>query len=110
LSRFSVSSAGASGRAIIDVEETTRIMLGAAVACAEKHGAERLITVSPLGIERLLSRMGVHAHRAGQPRLVDGKPVFACWIEIDAQTRQALSTSDTAEPLSADHRALASEI
>ena len=52
-----------------------------------------MITVSPLGIERLLYRMGVHAHRAGPPILVDGKPVFACWIEIDEQTCRALGLS-----------------
>ncbi|MCX4166320.1 MULTISPECIES: acyl-homoserine-lactone synthase [Paraburkholderia] len=99
LSRFAVSPAGTFNRAIIDVEETTRIMLTAAVACAAEHGAERLITVSPLGIERLLSRMGVHAHRAGQPQRVDGKLVFACWIEIDAQTKNALTKFDIHECL-----------
>jgi N-acyl-L-homoserine lactone synthetase len=57
---------------------------------AAKQGAARLITVSPLGVERLLHRMGVHAHRAGPPVFVNGKPIFACWIEIDEQTTKAL--------------------
>jgi N-acyl-L-homoserine lactone synthetase len=52
-----------------------------------------LITVSPLGIERLLHRMGVNAHRAGPPMLVDGKPIFACWIEVDQQTLTALDVA-----------------
>ncbi|CAB3774994.1 acyl-homoserine-lactone synthase [Paraburkholderia humisilvae] len=90
LSRFSVSRVGESDRAIIDVEKATRTMLAAAVVAAEEQGAERLITVSPLGIERLLSRMGVHAHRAGQPQRVFGRPIFACWIEIDEQTKRSL--------------------
>jgi acyl homoserine lactone synthase len=64
--------------------------LAASIKIAAEHGARRLITVSPLGIERLLNRMGVHAHRAGPPVLVDGKPIFACWIELDTQTMTAL--------------------
>jgi|GEM_PF-281279 acyl homoserine lactone synthase len=56
--------------------------LHAAIAIATKYGAERLITVSPLGIERLLRNTGVHAHRAGPPTIIGGHPIFACWIEI----------------------------
>lgn len=52
-----------------------------AVACAARHGAKRLITVSPIGVERLLRRAGFHARRAGPPMIVDGHPLFACWIE-----------------------------
>lgn len=52
-----------------------------AVACAARHGAKRLITVSPIGVERLLRRAGFHARRAGPPMIVGGHPLFACWIE-----------------------------
>ncbi|MDQ2822266.1 MAG: GNAT family N-acetyltransferase, partial [Pseudomonadota bacterium] len=38
-------------------------LLRQAMACAAEHGARRLITVSPIGIERLLRHTGVHAHR-----------------------------------------------
>lgn len=58
-------------------------LLKEAIACAASHGARRLITVSPLGIERLLKKAGFHAHRAGPPMIIDGHPVFACWIEIE---------------------------
>lgn len=58
-------------------------LLRQAIACAAKHGARRLITVSPIGIERLLRHTGVHAHRAGPPMIVDGHPIFACWIDVD---------------------------
>jgi len=101
LSRFSVNRLTSSHRAIIDVEESTRVMLAASIACAMEHGAERLITVSPLGIERLLLRMGVNAHRAGPPQRVDGKPIFACWIEIDQQTKDALHMSAASQELMA---------
>jgi len=57
-------------------------LLQAAIDCAAKNGAKRLITVSPLGIERLLRKAGFKAHRAGPPTMVDGHPIFACWIEV----------------------------
>jgi len=57
-------------------------LLNAAIAYAAARGAKRLITVSPLGVERLLHRLGHHAHRAGPPMIIDGHPIFACWIEI----------------------------
>ena len=58
-------------------------LLRQAMACAAAHGAKRLITVSPIGIERLLRHTGVHAHRAGPPMIIGGHPIFACWIEVD---------------------------
>lgn len=57
-------------------------LLQESIACAAAHGAKRLITVSPIGIERLLRRAGFHAHRAGPPMIIDGHPIFACWIEV----------------------------
>lgn len=88
LSRF--AAAAVDGNVSVDAATNTRNLLAAAVKSAMRQGAKRLITVSPLGIERLLHRMGVHAHRAGPPVLADGKPIFACWIEIDEQTANAL--------------------
>lgn len=88
LSRFAAADLKAGGaQHAID----SRDLLAAVVSVARQRGAERLITVSPLGVERLLHRMGVHSHRAGPPIFVDGKPIIACWIEIDAQTCQALN-------------------
>jgi len=64
--------------------EITLSLLRHAAAYAAKHGAKRIITVSPLGVERLLRRTGFRSHRAGPPMIVDGHPIFACWIEIDS--------------------------
>lgn len=62
-------------------------LLQESITCAVAHGAKRLITVSPIGIERLLHRIlrksGYRAHRAGPPMVIDGHPIFACWIELD---------------------------
>lgn len=65
--------------------EVSAALLREAIRCAAVHGAKRLITVSPLGVERLLRRAGFTAHRAGPPKVVDGYPLFACYIEIGAQ-------------------------
>lgn len=92
LSRFAAASIDPDST--VDAASNTRNLLAAAVKCAAEQGAKRLITVSPLGIERLLHRMGVHAHRAGPPMRADGKPIFACWIEIDEQTIDALGIAD----------------
>lgn len=92
LSRFAAASTDCN--APVDAAANTRRVLAAAVKIAMEQGAKRLITVSPLGIERLLHRMGVHAHRAGPPMRADGKPIFACWIEIDEQTIDALGIAD----------------
>lgn len=62
-------------------------LLDNALAVARANGAERLITVSPLGIERLLRREGFRAHRAAPPLIIDGHPIFACWIEVDTSGR-----------------------
>lgn len=60
-------------------------LLREVLAVAAEHGVQRLITVSPLGIERLLRRAGFLAHRAAPPLIVDGHPIFACWIEVPGQ-------------------------
>ena len=57
-------------------------LLEKAIEIAAEQGAQRLITVSPLGIERLLRREGFRAHRAAPPQIIDGHPIFACWIDV----------------------------
>jgi N-acyl-L-homoserine lactone synthetase len=59
----------------------TRRLLHEAIAHARRRGAKRLITVSPLGVERLLRKIDVRARRAASPTTVDGYPVLACWID-----------------------------
>jgi N-acyl-L-homoserine lactone synthetase len=88
LSRFAAASLAQSSSA--EAAANTRRLLAAAVQAAWINGAKRLITVSPMGIERLLQRMGVNSRRAGPPSLADGKRIFGCWIEIDEQTLCAL--------------------
>ena len=68
--------------------EVTIALFHSAMNVAEANGAERIITVSPLGVERLLRRKGIQAHRAAPPMIVDGHPIFACWIDIASSDRQ----------------------
>jgi acyl homoserine lactone synthase len=56
-------------------------LLKAALHAAARQRAKRVITVSPLGVERLLRKAGFRARRAGPPMLAHGQPVFACWID-----------------------------
>lgn len=60
----------------------TLSLLREVLALAAANGVHRLITVSPLGVERLLRRTGVIAHRAAPPVVINGHPIFACWIEV----------------------------
>ena len=62
----------------------TAALMRGAMSCAASLGAERLLTVSPVGIERLIRRLGITAHRAGPPMVIGGHAIFACWIEIRA--------------------------
>jgi N-acyl-L-homoserine lactone synthetase len=70
--------------------ERFRRLLQAVVQAALEKGARRLITFSYVGVERIARRFGLHVHRAGALHVIDGKPVLAFWIELDAQTLQAL--------------------
>ena len=86
LSRFACTDPGGRGSftTLTDfpASDTARLMREV-MQCARRHGARRLITVTWLGIERLLRRLGIPARRAGAPVVRDGQPIFACWIELD---------------------------
>ena len=58
-------------------------MLSVAMRTVAKEGARRLISASPLGIERILRRAGLSAHRAAPPVRVDGHLLFACLVDVD---------------------------
>ena len=92
LSRFSTMPP--SGSVAVSREEARHrfcMLFATVVQIATAHGAVRLVTVTALGVERILRSIGIHAHRAGPPRNVDGKPTVAMWIELDDQTHAALN-------------------
>lgn len=59
-------------------------LLRKSIEVARCHGARQLITVSPLGIERLLRRAGFKAHRAGPPMMSGRHAIFANVIDCYA--------------------------
>lgn len=91
LSRFSTMPVDRSPALSREEQRIRFCTLFAAMAeVAMAHGAARLITVTALGVERILRSVGIHAHRVGPPRLVDGKPTLAMWVELDEQTCRSL--------------------
>ncbi|MBC7750653.1 MAG: GNAT family N-acetyltransferase [Candidatus Saccharibacteria bacterium] len=87
LSRFAaVDLANENSAAVGQFSSSVAVsLLQAAIDCAAAQGAKRIITVSPIGVERLLRKAGFNAHRAGPPMIIDGYPLFACWIEITTE-------------------------
>lgn len=63
--------------------KSTLQLLDKVIEYAKQHGAKRLISVSPIGVERLLRNTKYHTHRAGPPMVIDGHPLIACWIYLD---------------------------
>lgn len=70
-------------------------VLRAAVQCALEHGVSRLIAVSAVAMERILSRLGVNASRASPTMQLHGHNVFAFWIDLDDMTKNALGISSS---------------
>lgn len=65
-------------------------VLRAAVQCAVENGVSRLVAVSAVAMERILSRLGVNATRASPTMELHGHKVFAFWIDLDDRTKCAL--------------------
>lgn len=91
LSRFAAMDCGAPQSLAQPMElKVAEQILSGALDYARRRGVQRFITVSPLGVERLLRRVGVHAHRAGPPVRYGSHALFACWIEVDHQSIEAM--------------------
>jgi len=63
-------------------KSTAAILMHAAMTCAAEYGARRLVTVTAIGMVRLIRILGIHSHRMGPPRIVNGEPIYGCWIEL----------------------------
>ena len=62
------------------------VLLRATPMCAAELGASELVSVSPVGIERLLQRAGLRL-RAASPVAIDGRQLFACRIDTGQYQR-----------------------
>jgi len=71
-----------------------RDVMAAAIACAYRGGAKRLIAVTSKGIERILTRLGLNWHPIGPAINVEGHSIFAFFVELDEKTLTALDLCD----------------
>lgn len=90
LSRYTTEPVDNGADSAAAAQERFRSLLRAVVETALQRGAERLITFSYVGVERIARRFGLHVHRAGAIHMIDGRATLAFWIEMDAQTLTAL--------------------
>jgi acyl homoserine lactone synthase len=84
LSRFAAMDFNKKSDTVMDqVSSSIAVkLLQACIACAARLGAKRLVTVSPIGMERWLRRGGFLTQRMAAPMTVDGHALFACLIEV----------------------------
>jgi acyl homoserine lactone synthase len=84
LSRFAVCNLNASMSAKSYVNKhNVYNLLRKSIECAAYHGALRIITVSPVGVEKMLNRLNFLSQRAGPPMNIGGQHIFACWIDVE---------------------------
>ncbi|KPU88928.1 hypothetical protein APR50_21515 [Variovorax paradoxus] len=91
LSRFSVIDLDAprlESQASHDAPERALALLDVVMRMAAFGGADELVTVSPLGVERILRRAGVVSHRMGRPVCLNQHFLYACRIEIAPSIRR----------------------
>jgi acyl homoserine lactone synthase len=62
--------------------KTASNLLRQVIQVANANGANSLITVSPIAMERLLRVNGFRVSRAGLPMIIDGGWVVALWLGI----------------------------
>ena len=60
-------------------------LLETALDCAASRGADDVLAVSHIGVERLLRKAGFSARRIGEPIHVDGAPIMAYSIRCRSQ-------------------------
>ncbi len=82
LSRFATSVRQTHQGRILSLSKPTLELLDLVFEFSRKHNITRLVLVTSVGIERLMLRAGVPAHRVAPPANIDGKLCVALFIEI----------------------------
>jgi acyl homoserine lactone synthase len=99
LSRFATSVRETREGRVLSLSKPTLELLDLVYDHARKLNVARLVLVTSIGIERLMLRAGVAAHRVGPPSMVDGNLCVALFIEVPAQRAVEVTTdSRTLEP------------
>jgi N-acyl-L-homoserine lactone synthetase len=106
LSRFAAADdVGAAPRSQIASPIAVQLMRQV-LAIAEANQVHRLITVSPVGMLRLLKTSGFAAERAGRSTVVDGARLEALWIDVPPIIRASSPPTFPSQPLSHAQRPL----
>ena len=63
--------------------QVTQRLLWHSFKVAKRKGAKDVISVSPVGIERLLRSMGVPNHRLGPAMKIDNYALVACHVDLE---------------------------
>jgi acyl homoserine lactone synthase len=82
LSRFATSVRETREGCVLSLSKPTLDFLETILAFARKHRVARLVLVTSIGIERLMLRAGVPAHRIAPPARVDRDLWVALFIEV----------------------------
>jgi len=82
LSRFATSVRGTGEGRVMSLAKPTLDLLELVLDFARKHGVKRLLFVTSIGIERLMLRAGVAAHRLAAPAVVDGNLCVALVLDV----------------------------
>ncbi|MDX1368499.1 acyl-homoserine-lactone synthase [Pseudomonas sp.] len=83
LSRFAALDLGrASCRGEQASSDSAIALLKAAMTYAQQRGVTSLVSVSPLGVERLLKRGGIRFERLAPPRVINTQSLFACRMSV----------------------------
>ncbi|RCW65104.1 acyl-homoserine-lactone synthase [Pseudorhodoferax soli] len=90
LSRFAAVSldGSAPARGTLDTVQSLAL-LAATMDVAARRGACDLVSVSPVGIQRILRKGGYAFSCLGSPQLIEGQRLFACSLPLRPE-RQAL--------------------
>jgi acyl homoserine lactone synthase len=67
---------------VMSLARPTLDLLELVLDYARKHGVKRLLFVTSIGIERLMLRAGVAAHRLAAPAMVDGNLCVALVLDV----------------------------
>lgn len=95
LSRFAVLSPDKHCKAQIQLNQVAFEMFAQLIQFADRQHISQYVTVMSRSVERLMLHNGISLTRFGDGKVtrIEGVPSVACWVNLNAQTRQAVSES-----------------
>jgi len=92
ISRFATLAGGCRERAQANLGQVTFAMIRSLLPFAEAHGIRQYVFVTSVALERLVRRIGLPLRRFGdgQAQRVGKVLSVACWLDVDAEFREAV--------------------